>query len=70
MEPRKRPRAIWQRPFWQSLLAVLAGNAIYLSVAPFLPSSAQHRLFREDWGLAIDFCICVVCYAAVRFFFR
>jgi zinc transporter ZupT len=58
-----------KRPFWQSLMAVLAGNAIYLGIERFLPASAQHQLFREDWGLALDFLICVVCYALVKWLF-
>ena len=56
--------------FWQSLLAVLAGNAIYFSVQRFLPARAQHQLYQIDWGLAVDFCICLVCYGLVRRFFR
>jgi hypothetical protein len=56
--------------FWQSLLAVLAGNAIYFSVQRFLPARAQHQLYQIDWGLAVDFWICLVCYGLVRRFFR
>jgi hypothetical protein len=56
--------------FWQSLLAVLAGNAIYFSMQRFLPARAQHHLYQIDWGLAVDFCICLVCYGLVRRIFH
>jgi len=52
--------------FWQSLVAVLAGNAIYLLVEPFLPPRAQHKPYQIDWGLAVDFWICLVCYGFVK----
>ena len=48
------------------LIAVVAGNAIYFSIEKFLPPRAQHQPFQIDWGLAIDFWICVVCYGIVR----
>ena len=51
--------------FWQSLVAVLAGNAIYFGVERFLPVRAQHQPYRIDWGLAIDFWVCLVCYGLV-----
>lgn len=57
-----------KRSFGQSLLAVLAGNAIYFGVEQVLPAAAQHQLYQPDWGLAIDFCICVACYGVVRMF--
>ena len=55
-----------KRSFWQSLAAVLAGNAIYLCVEPYLPARAQHQLYQIDWGLAVDFWICLACYGLVR----
>src|ERR1039458_1652517 len=55
-----------KRSFWQSLVAVLAGNAIYFSVERFLPPRAQHELYQIDWGLAVDFWVCLVCYGLVR----
>jgi hypothetical protein len=54
-----------KRQLWQSLIAVLAGNAIYFSVERFLPARAQHHLYQIDWGLAVDFWICLVCYGLV-----
>ena len=54
----------WQ--FWRSLIAVVAGNAIYFSVERYLPPRAQHHIYQIDWGMAVDFWICVVCYGVVR----
>ena len=50
-----------------ALAAVLAGNAIYYPLMPHLPAVARHRLFREDWGLVVDFVICTVIFAAVKY---
>jgi len=54
------------RTFWQSLVAVLVGNAIYFGIERFLPARAQHGLYQLDWGLAVDFWICLVCYGVLR----
>jgi hypothetical protein len=54
--------------FWRSLIAVLAGNLIYLGVERYLPPRAQHQLYQIDWGLAVDFWFCLACYGIVRFF--
>ena len=62
----KPPRRVFNRTFWQSLIAVLVGNAIYYSVERFLPPRGQHQLYRLDWGLAVDFWICVICYFLLR----
>jgi len=51
---------------WRYLIAILAGNAIYFSLERFLPPHARHQPFQIDWGLAIDFWICLVCYGIVR----
>jgi hypothetical protein len=53
--------------FLDALAAVLAGNAIYYLLMPHLPAVARHRLFREDWGLLVDFAICTVIFAAVKY---
>jgi hypothetical protein len=45
---------------------VLAGNAIYFLLMPHLPAVARHTLFKEDWGLLLDFTICTVIFAAVK----
>ncbi len=52
--------------FLDALVAVLAGNAIYYLLMPHLPAVARHRLFKEDWGLLVDFAICVAIFAAVK----
>jgi hypothetical protein len=52
--------------FWRSLIAVLAGNLIYYSVESYLPTRAQHDLYRIDWGLAVNFWFCLACYGVVR----
>ena len=52
--------------FWRSLIAVLAGNAIYYASWQHLPVGAQHQLYQVDWGLAVDFWMCLVCYGIVR----
>ena len=55
-----------KRDFWRSLAAVVLGNAIYFGVERFLPPEAQHQLYQIDWGLAVDFCICVAFYGLIR----
>jgi len=52
-----------KRDFWRSLAAVVLGNAIYFGVERFLPPRAQHQLYQIDWGLAVDFWICLACWA-------
>ena len=61
-------RTVFNRQFWQSLIAVLVGNAIYYGLYHYLPLRAQHQRNQLDWGLAVDFWICVVCYFLVRLF--
>jgi hypothetical protein len=56
--------------FLDALLAVLAGNAIYYLSMPYLPPVARHRLFREDFGLVVDFAICLGIFAAVKYWRR
>jgi len=55
-----------KRTLWLSLIAVLAGNAIYFGLERFLPSRAQHELYQVDLGLVVDFCVCLVCYGLLR----
>jgi hypothetical protein len=52
--------------FWRSLIAILAGNAIYFGIMKWLPPKAQHVPFQIDWGLAVDFWICVFCWGLLR----
>ncbi len=53
------------RNFWKSLIAVLAGNAVYFLLMPHLPPAARHAPGRLDLGLLIDFWFCVVAYGVV-----
>jgi len=48
--------------FWQSLAAVLLGNALYFGLYKYLPPKAQHQPYHLDWGLAIDFWGCLAIY--------
>jgi hypothetical protein len=54
------------RQFGQSLLAILAGNAAFLALNPHLPPAFQHQTFRVDWGLAVDFLLCLAAFALIR----
>ena len=52
------------KPFWRprwlrSLIAILMGNGLYYVVIDFLPPAARHQPFEFDWGLAVDFWMCV-----------
>jgi hypothetical protein len=53
--------------FLDALFAVLSGNAVYYLLLPHLPPVARHRLFKEDWGLLVDFVMCTVIFAAVKY---
>ena len=64
MTPTKRK--VFDATFWRALIAVLVGNAIYYGIERYLPLRGQHQLYRIDWGLAVDFWICVICYFLVR----
>ena len=54
------------RNFLDALVAVLAGNAIYFLLMPHLPLAMRHSLFKEDWGLVVDFAVCAVVFVAVK----
>jgi hypothetical protein len=49
----------------QALFAIILGNCFYffLGAAFHLP---QHRSFQFDWGLVVDFWLCVVAYGLIR----
>ena len=56
-----------RRRWIEYLIAILAGNGIYVAVLhPNLPPALQHRPYRLDVGMAIDFAICVLVYGAIR----
>jgi len=48
------------------LLAVLAGNAVYFVLMPYLPPVARHAPYRLDFGLLVDFLFCVAVLAIVK----
>ena len=52
--------------FWQSLIAVLVGNAIYFLFMPYMPLRARHVTLRVDFGLVVDFWICLVIYGLLE----
>ena len=56
--------------FLDALVAVLAGNAIYYLLMPHLPDVVRHGLFREDWGLLVDFAICSSIFVVVKYIRR
>ena len=55
---------VWRR-LWHPLAAVVAGNLLYLGLEPRLPPRARHDPLRLDWGLVVDFWICLACYGLV-----
>lgn len=61
-------------PFWRRFLiaavAVILGNAIYLSLQRFLPERAHHNPFRIDLGLIADFWVCVLIFNLLLALFR
>lgn len=52
--------------FLDALVAVLAGNAIYFLLMPHMPRVMRHSLFREDFGLVVDFVICTTIFVGVK----
>ncbi len=50
------------RRFWHAFAAVVLGNAVYFSLDRFLPPRARHVPYQLDWGLAVDFWVCLVFY--------
>ena len=54
------------RRWGEYVLAILAGNILYLLIEPQLPMALHHRLFRVDAGVLIDFVLCVLIYGGIR----
>lgn len=46
--------------FTKILLAVLGGNALYYFLEDHLPGVFHHKIFALDWGLLLDFGLCVL----------
>lgn len=51
--------------FAHSLIAVLAGNIVYFLLMPHLPVAARH-LRKYDFGVLVDFMICLAIFLAIR----
>lgn len=60
------PRQSVRGNFLQALVAVLAGNAVYFLLMPYLPVAARHRTFHYDLGLVVDFWFCLVAFGIVK----
>ena len=55
------------RRWLDSLLAILAGNALYfLVLMPRVPRWLVHQPFRLDAGLLLDFLLCLAIYGLAR----
>ena len=52
--------------FLHALIAVLAGNAAYFLLMPYLPIPAPHVPFRTDLGLAVDAGFCLAALAITK----
>jgi hypothetical protein len=52
--------------FVQALIAVLAGNAIYFLLLPYLPPPAQHVPPQVDLGMLVDFWFCLVIFGLIK----
>jgi hypothetical protein len=53
--------------FLHALVAVLAGNAAYFLLMPYLPLAVRHVPFRTDLGLVVDAFFCLVALGVTRF---
>ena len=52
--------------FLHALVAVLAGNAVYLLLEKHLPAPARHVAFKFDLGMVVDFWFCLVAFGIVK----
>ena len=67
----RHPRPVVIATFLKSLVAVVAGNAIYfLVIMPLLPPEGQHGIARLDLGLMIDFWTCLVVFSLIELALR
>lgn len=48
------------------LIAILLGNAIYFSIARYLPPAAQHGSSSVNLGTVVDFWICLCIYGLLE----
>jgi hypothetical protein len=57
--------------FAHALIAVLAGNAIYFLLMPYLPPRARHTSFQPwDPGMLVDFGFCLLVFGIVKMIAR
>lgn len=55
------------RRWLEYLVAILLGNLIYyFSLVPHLPEALRHEGFQLDWGMLLDFIVCVTVYGLIR----
>lgn len=52
--------------FLHALVAVVAGNVVYLLVEKYLPVPARHVVFKFDLGMVVDFWFCLVAFGIVK----
>jgi hypothetical protein len=64
--PKSIARPFTWSNFAQMLIAILAGNFLYYLAMPHLPERARHHIFREDWGVVVDFWFCLVIFGAIK----
>jgi hypothetical protein len=60
--PRKASIAV---TLMQALLAVILGNLVYFFLGPVF-HFPRHRPFQLDWGLIVDFWLCLVAWGLIR----
>jgi hypothetical protein len=57
--------------WWKALAAVVIGNLFYfLILMPRLPIAGRHRPNRLDWGLVVDFWVCLAAYGLIDLLMR
>lgn len=54
--------------FIHALIAVVAGNLVYLALLRYLPPSARHMPRHLDLGLLVDLWFCLVFFGIVKTF--
>lgn len=66
----KNPTVIALHRHWKVWLAVIGGNLLYFAVLfPRLPAAARHESYRLDWGLLVDFWVCLAVYGLLASIF-
>lgn len=52
--------------FIHALIAVVAGNLVYLALLRYMPPSARHLPRHLDVGLLVDFWFCLVFFGIIK----